>query len=153
MYAGKKFREDIFGPTVSAQKFVTKIVILSQLVVHYHWVTFIPKSKLPVLVMERLQSNLHHYLVGFPGSTQILPRPSQVAILADVASGLIYLHSQDLLFIKTSQPKLFFSHILARSKSATLAIHVLFTQLLLFKRWQLVLELWRIHPQKSLVVL
>ncbi len=101
MYAGKKFREDIFAPTVSAQKFVMEFILLSQLrhknVVHYHGVTFIPPSKLPVLVMERLQSNLHHYLIGFPGSTQSLPIPSQVAILADVASGLDYLHSQDLL--------------------------------------------------------
>ncbi len=69
VYAGKKFRGDIFTPTVSAQKFVTEFVILSQLrhknVVHYHGVTFIPPSKLSMLVMEHLQSDLSDWFSWF----------------------------------------------------------------------------------------
>lgn len=102
MYAGKQFLERCcFDPGKFCTKFAREFLILSGLshpnIVHYHGVTFVPQSTLPVLVMERLQIDLHHYLEGFHSCTQKLLVSSQVAILSNIASGLDYLHRESVI--------------------------------------------------------
>lgn len=56
-------------------------------------ICFLPGSKLPLLVMERLRTSLDDLLESMPN----LPLSLKCSILEDVASGLLYLHgSRDL---------------------------------------------------------
>ena len=90
--AGKVFK--IHG---SAEDKLTKeIDIMVQLkhcnVVAYKGVYFQPDASLPVLVMERLMTSLHSYLLDPVNSTLQMKR--KAFILLDTASGLEYLHSR-----------------------------------------------------------
>ena len=55
-------------------------------------VCFLRNKTMPVLLMERLMSSLHAYLLDPIRSNLVLER--KVSILHDVASGLVYLHSR-----------------------------------------------------------
>ena len=58
-------------------------------IVQFLGLCFLEGSALPVLVMERLDSSLDDLLVGVPG----LPLALKRSLLADVARGLLYLHT------------------------------------------------------------
>ena len=55
-------------------------------------VCFLRNKTMPVLLMERMMSSLHAYLLDPIRSNLVLER--KVSILLDVASGLVYLHSR-----------------------------------------------------------
>lgn len=61
-------------------------------IVQYHGICSLPDSKLPVLVMERLETNLHNYLLN-PDNAN-LDLAVKVSILRGIAKGLVYLHIQ-----------------------------------------------------------
>ena len=92
--AGKVFQPPKSGLTIEhCTKLVKEIETLSHLqhsnIVLYEGVCFLPDLFLPVLVMERLASNLHTYLLHLEKP----PLENRLSILFDVANGLDYLHS------------------------------------------------------------
>ena len=60
-------------------------------IVQFLGLCFLEGSALPVLVMERLDSSLDELLEGVPG----LPLALKRSLLADVARGLLYLHTRN----------------------------------------------------------
>ena len=60
-------------------------------IVQFLGLCFLEGSALPVLVMERLDSSLDDLLEGAPG----LPLTLKRSLLADVARGLLYLHTRN----------------------------------------------------------
>ena len=95
---GKKIRETLieqgnFGAENIASKYVEECQLMSDLrhphLVQFLGVCFLPDSTLPVLVMERLLISLHDLLEHNPD----IPLSLKRSILADVARGLVYLHS------------------------------------------------------------
>ena len=60
-------------------------------IVQFLGLCFLERSVLPVLVMERLDSSLNELLEGAPG----LPLALKRSLLADVARGLLYLHTRN----------------------------------------------------------
>ena len=60
-------------------------------IVQFLGLCFLEGSALPVLVMERLDSSLDYLLEGAPGFPLTLKR----SLLADVARGLLYLHTRN----------------------------------------------------------
>jgi len=60
-------------------------------IVQFLGLCFLPESTLPMLVMERLDSSLDELLEGAPG----LPLALKRSLLADVARGLLYLHTHN----------------------------------------------------------
>ncbi len=101
VYAGKLFSDATFEPDdpgAFRKKFDREFRILTSCrhpnIVCYHRVIKISQSMLPVLVMERLDCDLHKYLLDLSSS---LPVPSQVTILSNIASGLKYLHEHSAL--------------------------------------------------------
>ena len=94
--AGKVFR---ISSTERLQALATKVcgelILMAQLhhlhIVRCKGVSFLPDQRLPVLLMERLMSSLHAYLLD-PGRCS-LPVEKKVSILCDVARGLSFLHS------------------------------------------------------------
>ena len=60
-------------------------------IVQFLGLCFLEGSALPVLVMERLDSSLDELLEGAPG----LPLALKRSLLADVARGLLYLHTRN----------------------------------------------------------
>ena len=60
-------------------------------IVQFLGLCFLEGSALPVLVMERLDSSLNGLLDDAPG----LPLPLKRSLLADVARGLLYLHTRN----------------------------------------------------------
>ena len=84
-------REDI-GHIVS--RFASECRIMSTLrhphIVQFLDVCYLPGARLPSLVMERLDTNLHELLE----TTTNLPLAVKNSILLDTARGLLYLHSQ-----------------------------------------------------------
>ena len=77
-----------------AHKYVQECQLMAHLkhsnVVQFLGVCFLPDSSLPVLLMEKLETNLDDLLEHIPGIPLTLKR----SILADIARGLVYLHSQ-----------------------------------------------------------
>ena len=75
-------------------KFASECRLMSTLrhphIVQFLGVCYLPGSRLPSLVMERLETNLHELLETTPN----LPLTIKQSILLDVARGLLYLHSQ-----------------------------------------------------------
>lgn len=90
--AGKKIHDQ--GKSQIIQRFEEECQLLSQLrhpnIVQFLGVYFPPGERVPILVMERLQTNLTSTikLLG------ILPKEIGYSILHDVSLGLCYLHSQ-----------------------------------------------------------
>ena len=88
-------------PKASTQ-FVSECQLMSTLrhpyIVQFLGVYFFPGSQLPALVMERLQTNLHHLLdpeMAPPeASKPFFPLSLKCSILHNVASGLNYLHER-----------------------------------------------------------
>ena len=76
------------------EKFVRECCLMSSLrhphVVQFLGVCFLPGSRLPALVMEKLLVSLHDLLEMNPN----IPLPTKCSILHDVARGLLYLHSR-----------------------------------------------------------
>ena len=96
--AGKKIHEILLdvenvGVKDIAAKFVQECQLMSNLhhpnITQFLGVCFLPNSQLPVLVMERLDGSLDDLLETVPNIPVILKR----SILADIASGLLYLHT------------------------------------------------------------
>ena len=97
--AGKKFRRDLLTRLHEekfCEMFTKEYVCIRQLrhkhIVQYHGICSLPDSKLPVLVMERLETSLHDYLLN-PDSAN-LALAVKVSILRGIAKGLVYLHNQ-----------------------------------------------------------
>ena len=97
--AGKKFRRDlltILHEEKFCEMFTKEYVCIRKLqhkhIVQYHGICSLPDSKLPVLVMERLETSLHDYLLN-PDNAN-LDLAVKVSILRGVAKGLVYLHNQ-----------------------------------------------------------
>ena len=96
MCAAKRFTMKIrINPNEFYGKFFAEFRILSSLchpnIVQYHCVCPLPNSKLPALVMEQMQTNLHDYLLN--PSYANLSLNAKVSILRDIARGLAYLHN------------------------------------------------------------
>ena len=76
------------------EKFVRECCLMSSLrhphVVQFLGVCFLPGSRLPALVMEKLLVSLHELLETNPN----IPLPTKCSILHDIARGLLYLHSR-----------------------------------------------------------
>ena len=90
VYAGK-----IFKPSDCIQfhkVLYSEFSILSQLkhpnIVSYYGICELPNEDVPVLLMERLDNNLHDYLC----ENQNTELSVKLGILLDVANGLLYLH-------------------------------------------------------------
>ena len=95
--AGKRFHEALIDPeSQGAQRMVEKYyqecTLLSDLrhphIVQFLGIGFLPDSRLPVLVMERLQGSLDELLEN----TADISLSTKVSILQDVTRGLVYLH-------------------------------------------------------------
>jgi len=75
------------------EKFVRECRLMSSLrhphVVQFLGVCFLPSSRLPALVMEKLVVSLHKLLETTPN----IPLATKRSVLHDVARGLVYLHS------------------------------------------------------------
>ena len=84
-------REDI---SHMIYKFASECRLMSTLrhphIVQFLGVCYLPGARLPSLVMERLDTNLHDLLETTPN----LPLAVKNSILLDTARGLLYLHSQ-----------------------------------------------------------
>ena len=94
LVAGKVFQLQQSGLTNEyCKKLIKEIKTLSRLqhsnIVLYKGVCFLQDSFLPVLVMERLVSNFHTYLLH----PEKHPFEERLSILLNVANGLDYLHS------------------------------------------------------------
>ena len=96
--AGKVFR---ITSTLQLQSLATKVcgevITMLQLshpnIVQCKGVALLPdQSPLPVLLMERLVTSLHAYLLNLDNSD--LPLETKVSFLLDTAKGLDYLHSR-----------------------------------------------------------
>jgi len=95
--AGKIFRMSSTAQQQAiANKVCREMIMMAELnhpnIVQCKGVCFQVNSHLPVLLMERLMSSLHAYLLHPDNSN--LPVERKVSILCDTARGLDYLHSQ-----------------------------------------------------------
>ena len=92
--AGKRFRLSITDDG-SMRKFSAELTILAQLchpnIVSFEGVCHLANEQFPVLLMERLATNLHSYLLD--PSHANLATSKKAHILCDIANGLHYLHS------------------------------------------------------------
>lgn len=77
------------------EKFVRECCLMSSLrhphVVQFLGVCFLPASRLPALVMEKLLVSLHELLETNPN----IPLATKRSVLHDVARGLLYIHSRN----------------------------------------------------------
>ena len=82
-------------PQAMIDKLRYELIVMDRIkhsnIVRYKGVCFLENQALPVLLMERLMSNLHDYLLD--SSNLNLGLPAKLAILCDVAIGLDHLHS------------------------------------------------------------
>lgn len=82
-------------------RFVEECQIMSTLrhphIVQFLGVCFFPDARLPALVMEKMQTNLHDVLDVYPAGQlhkPFFPLSLKCSILHDVANGLAYLHER-----------------------------------------------------------
>jgi len=94
--AGKVFKTSshIHQQTVT-NKLFGELSLMTQVhhpnIVQYKGVCFLKDETMPVLLMERLRSSLHAYVLDSTNSN--IPLVRKLSILCDVCSGLNYLHS------------------------------------------------------------
>lgn len=97
MYVGKTIAEHLLsteGASVEelGGRFVEECQLMSELrhqnLTVFMGICFVPKYKLPLLVMEKLDGSLDDLLETVPG----IPLSLKRSILEDVARGLLYLH-------------------------------------------------------------
>ena len=96
LLAGKVFKASRSSGKMNYQdKLIKEFNIMVQMkhpnIVAYRGVYFQPDDILPMLVMERMMTSLHDYLLKSGNSG--LPVERKVSFLLDTASGLEYLHS------------------------------------------------------------
>ena len=99
--AGKKIFDILLDPDNdgserTVERFFNECSLLSKLrhphIVQFLGICFLPDSpRLPVLVMERLQTSLDDLLVQTPD----IPLHTKLSILHDVMKGLVFLHTRD----------------------------------------------------------
>ena len=94
IYAGKIFKPS--DCTEFHKALCSEFTILSQLkhpnIVSYYGICSLPEAEVPVLLMERLDTNLHDYLCNKDNENAELSM--KLSILLDVVNGLVYLHCQ-----------------------------------------------------------
>ena len=94
VYAAKKFWISQHQKNF-CKMFIKEVELLSKLdhpnIVKYHGISIEASTDAPLLLMERLQTNLSVYLL----SDSPPDYPRKLSILKDVATGLTYLHGQD----------------------------------------------------------
>lgn len=97
--AGKKLHETLInveneGVAKIAQKYQQECQLMSSLrhpnITMFLGICFLPSCRLPILVMERLETSLDDLLEHLPN----IPLSLKRSILEDVASGLLYLHTR-----------------------------------------------------------
>ena len=97
MCAGKKLHEILLddgniGVSDVVCKYEQECQIMSSLrhpnITQFLGLCFLPGTRLPLLVMERLETSLDDLLEHMPG----LPLSLKCSVLEDVAGGLVYLH-------------------------------------------------------------
>ena len=97
--AGKKMYDTLIDPRNQGSenmvdKYYKECSLLSELrhphIVQFLGICFFPDSRLPVIVMERLQTSLDDFLEQCPE----IPLPVKLSILHDVAKGLVFLHTR-----------------------------------------------------------
>ena len=97
--AGKKIHEALIdagnqGVPDLVQKYEQECQLMSSLrhpnITQFLGLCFLPGTRLPLLVMERLETSLDDLLEHMPG----LPLSLKRSVLEDVASGLVYLHKR-----------------------------------------------------------
>lgn len=96
MYAGKTLY-DVLQGSINESKFLQDCQIMSGLnhpnVTKFLGVCYVPNSRLPVLLMEKLERSLDDFIES---SSIINPSfATKRSILEDIASGLVYLHQHD----------------------------------------------------------
>ena len=105
MYAGKIIHEALINPeNVGAdnieRKFIQECELMSKLdnpyITRFHGVCFFSGIHLPVLVMEKLDRNLHNLLEQ---GTKNISLELKLSILSNVANGLLYLHTNNPIII------------------------------------------------------
>ncbi len=96
--AGKKLHENLIaseneGVGEVVRKYLQECQLMSSLrhpnIIQFLGLCFLPGTRLPLLVMERLETSLDDLLEHMPN----LPLSLKRSVLEDVASGLLYLHS------------------------------------------------------------
>ena len=99
MCAGKKLHETLIddgneGVANIVRKYEQECQLMSGLrhpnITQFLGLCFLPGTRLPLLVMERLETSLDDLLEHMPG----LPLSLKCSVLEDVVSGLIYLHDR-----------------------------------------------------------
>ena len=95
--AGKVFKiSSYIKPQTMINKLCGELSVMAsvhhQNIVQYKGVCFLKNNTIPVLLMERLMSGLHAYLLEPTNLNVVLA--IKLSILCDVASGLVYLHSR-----------------------------------------------------------
>ena len=94
--AGKQYRKD---SSFSEEMFIKEFQIMQRLqhehIVQYYGYHIRREHRSPVLIMERLQTNLHDFLLS--DSHKDLPLARKVDLLSGIAQGLNYLHSMSII--------------------------------------------------------
>ena len=96
IYAGKQFKDDC---NLNKKTFLGEFQIMQTLqhdhIVDYYGFHIREGNKPPVLIMERLETNLQDFLLS--ESNQILPLERKIDLLYGIAQGLNYLHSKSVI--------------------------------------------------------
>ena len=91
------FEDENEGAERIVQKYTDECQLMSSLchphIVQFLGICFLPSSELPVLVMERLSTNLHNLLESNQRARSDIPLAMKCSVLQDVARGLVYLHN------------------------------------------------------------
>ena len=97
--AAKRLHETLIdveneGADVMVRKYLQECQLMSSLhhpnITQFLGLCFLPGTQLPLLVMELLATSLHDHLEDEPN----LPLSRKWSVLADIASGLLYLHER-----------------------------------------------------------